>query len=316
MALNSDDLAFLQLLAREQTLAATARALGVSPSAVTQKLHTLEQGFGCQLVRRSGRSTQLTGDGQWLVEHSRSVLADLDHLHERFAQRKSDVSGPLRVAASLGFGRKYVAPLLARFAQQHPGIQVELTLTDRADQLKREHWDVIVHIGSVIDGDLVAHALAPNRRLLCASPAWLAQHGQPLYPQQLSSLPCIALRENAEDVSLWKFHHMAGKGRARNTNSSPPEAVRIKPVMASNDGEAVKTWGLQGLGAMVRSEWDVASELAAGQLVQLLPAWDLPEAPVHALTNNRREMSARTQLFLRALQETLSPPPWRVSRAA
>jgi DNA-binding transcriptional LysR family regulator len=311
MSLNSDDLAFLQLLAREQTLAATARAMGVSPSAVTQKLHALEQGFGIKLVRRSGRSTQLTGDGQWLVEHSRVLLADLDHLHERFAQRQGHVSGPLRVAASLGFGRKYVAPLLSRFAQQHTGIQVELTLTDRADQLKREHWDVIVHIGSVIDGDLIAHQMAPNRRLLCAAPAWVSKHGQLEHPQQLAHLPCIALRENAEDVSLWKFHPVQRTTRARKNMDQPVQAVRIKPIMASNDGEAVKTWGLQGLGAMVRSEWDVARELESGRLRQLLPSWELPDAPVHALTNNRREMSTRTQLFLHALRDALSPPPWQ-----
>jgi DNA-binding transcriptional LysR family regulator len=308
---SSDDLIFLRQLARGPTLTATARMLDVSPSAVSQRLRQLEQSGKVRLVRRSGRTVVLTADGEWLARQGGIVLAELDALHDQLAQRQGGVAGELQVASSLGFGRAHVAPLLAKFSVAHPAVRAELTLTDRADQLAREHWDVIVHVGDVPDASVIAHPVAANNRVLCASPAWIARYGEPQTPDALGALPCIALRENAQDVTLWRFSPVVKSSGATSAVRQHTVAVRIKPVMASNDGEVVKTWGLQGLGAIVRSEWDIAGDLREGRLVQLLTSYQLPSAPVQALTHGRREAGTRVSTFIDALKASLSPEPWR-----
>jgi DNA-binding transcriptional LysR family regulator len=159
----------------------------------------------------------------------------------------------------------------------------------------------MVHIGELRDSTLVAYPLAPNRRILCASPAYLARRGAPAKPEDLRDHDCIALRENDEDVTLWRFKR--GRG--------PAVGVRIAPVLSSNTGTAALEWALAGHGIVARSEWDVASHLRTRALVPLLAGWNLPEANVVALVKSRQELSARTAGFLACLRAAFAVPPWR-----
>jgi DNA-binding transcriptional LysR family regulator len=143
--------------------------------------------------------------------------------------------------------------------------------------------------------------LASNDRIACASPAYLAAHGEPAAPADLAAHSCLALRQNDEDVTLWRFMD-------RHRKTIP---VRITPAMSSNDGEAVRSWALDGLGIMVRSEWDVADDLRAGRLRRVLTRYRLPAADVVALLGNRGGRTARANAFLKSLKERLQPIPWR-----
>ena len=268
---------------------------------MTQRLRQLESRVGCLLLERSTRRLRLTEEGRLLLDRSRALLDDLDDITGLLNLRRNVISGNLRIAAPLGFGRRFITPLLAHFREQHPSVQVSLTLTDRPVAAEDGHWDLIIHIGELKDSSMVMVRLAANEGFLVASPAYLAARGEPAEPADLLRHDCLALRQNEEDVTLWRF-----VDQQRRT-----VPVRIAPVMSSNDGEVVRTWALRGCGLVVRSEWDVADDLRSGRLVRVLPHLRLPSADVVVLLNKRGGRTARASTFLGLLQDSLKPVPWR-----
>lgn len=302
--INSDDLRFFCSLAQQNSLAATARALNVTPPSVTQRLQAIEEKLQLKLLNRLGKKTTLTDEGQLLFERAQLILLEMDDLAASLAHQKTDLIGRLKVIAPLGFGNEYIAPLAARFQENQKNLSVELHLSDDPNQLT-QLWDIAIHIGELRDSSLVKVVLAKNQRFLCASPAYLEKHGTPNSVADLRFHHCIALRENAEDVTLWKMHTLADKKM---------QVTRINPKLASNDGRVVKQWALAGYGIMQRSEWDVAQELRDGRLVRVLPQCTLPSADIVALLGSKESnRSARTMQFISLLKTAFLPIPWRVS---
>jgi len=299
--LTSDDLAFFNVLATSASLAESARKLNVTPPAVTQRLNALEARVGVRLIDRSGRRLALTDEGTLFATHGAIVADAIETLSEALANRKSAVTGHLQIVAPHGFGRIHVAPVVDAFARLHRGVTVTLDLSDHPSSRLIESGDVIIHIGPPAPLNQVVTTLAPNRRILCASPGYLDESAAILSPSDLAQHRCLVVRENDEDVTLWRFQQP----------SNDPVTVRIQPAMSSNDGAVVREWALAGQGITIRSEWNVACELAAGQLRQVLPAWEIPSADVVAMLGPRHGRSARTTAFLAMLRQSLSPPPWR-----
>lgn len=300
--LTLDDIRFFQILIKAGSMVAAARELDVSPPAITQRLQQIEARYGIRLVDRSTRSMRLTDEGELLYEKGALICAESDALLDQLAARSGVVTGHLRVSAPFGFGRRYLAPLLADFHTRHPSLKVSLALADNPVVNDAGAADVMFHIGELHDSSLVRYTIAPNKRLLCASPAYLRRCGTPSTPEELAAHACITLRENNEDVSLWKF--MRGQESRH---------VRIDPALISNDGDVVCQWAIHGKGIIVRSEWDVAQALKAGQLVPLLPQWKLAPADVVALVPQRKGMSARVKAFIAFANAHFSPtPPWRL----
>jgi DNA-binding transcriptional LysR family regulator len=303
--LTSDDLRFFHALAASRSLAAAARLLNVSPPAVTQRLRALEARLKMQLIHRGRRFLTLTDEGELLARHGGDIISSLAELDSALAERRGEIVGQMRILAPLGFGRRYIAPLVADFQARNPRLQMELTLTDRPDRAAASAWDLAIHVGGLSDAtpSLSMRRIAPNERFLCASPAYLARHEPPRQPKDLSAHACIALRENDEDVTLWRFRKM---------KSATEEKVRIDPCLSSNDGEIVKAWALAGCGLIVRSEWDVSADLRTGRLIRVLPGYRLPSAPIVALIGTRREArAARVGRFLQELTRHFLRPEWR-----
>jgi DNA-binding transcriptional LysR family regulator len=300
--ISTDDLRFFVLLSGATSLAAAARALSVTPSAVTQRLRLLEDRLGVRLVDRSGRRLALTDEGLLLTEHARRVLDDIGQIADMLAARRGIVSGHLRILAPLGFGRRYVAPVAAAFRAAFPEVQIDLMLSDRPFQFREEIWDVLIYIGELRDSALVGRTLAPNARFLCASPDYVARHGMPMRPSDLARHTCIVLKENDENITLWRLAPEDG-GEAAN--------VRVRPALTTNDGGVARAWALAGMGIVMRSEWDVAEDLAEGSLVSVLPGWSVPSADIVALIQARHGRSARTTRFVDELHAALRPVPWR-----
>lgn len=299
--ISTDDLTFFHMIASSPSLAEAARRLNVTPPAVTQRLRALEAKVGVKLIDRTSRGLSLTDEGELVASEGATIIGAIDDLSERLASRTSQVRGHLRVAAPYGFGRRHVAPIVQQFALDHPATSATLELSDSPIRQMSESWDIIVHIGALPESDRLVTTLAPNRRILCAAPAYLGKAGPLENPMDLAAHRCLALRENNEDVTLWRFTHPKN-GRT---------TVRIKPSLSSNDGEIIRDWALAGLGVIVRSEWDVAEDLAAGRLKEILPRWSLPAADVVALLHTRQGRSGRMKAFLQALRNRLSPAPWR-----
>jgi DNA-binding transcriptional LysR family regulator len=299
--LTSDDLAFFSVLASSASLAESARKLHVTPPAVTQRLRAREERIGVRLIDRSGRRLSLTDEGSLVASHGLIVNEALETLAEALADRKGAVSGHLRIAAPHGFGSFYVAPVVEAFARAHRGVTVTLELSDHPAALLIDSYDLVVHIGAPGRMEQVVTTLAPNRRILCASPAYLDNAPPISAPADLAQHRCLAIRENDEDVTLWRFKSLRQE----------LATVRVDPVMSSNNGAVILDWALAGLGIVIRSEWNVADDLAEGRLRRILPDWEIPPADVVALLGPRHGRSARTTAFLAMLREALKPPPWR-----
>jgi DNA-binding transcriptional LysR family regulator len=302
--ITSHDLEFFGIISTAPSLAAAARALDVTPPAVTQRLRQLEQRLGVQLLERTSRRLHLTAEGQLLAQRGAEILADMEKMTEALLERRHVVTGHLRVAAPFGFGRRYIAPAMATLRERHPEVQLTLSLFEDPVGLRSDTWDVLIHVGPLADSTLLLHRLAPNRRILCAAPSYVKRYGVPDRPEALRQHACAVIREDQADVTLWRFSH----------RKKEPQTVRIHPEMSSNDGGVIKQWGLAGLGVIIRSEWDVAEDLDQGRLVPLLPDWRLPDADVVALLGARGGRVARTAHFLEILMEIFQPVPWRVNQ--
>lgn len=301
--LTTDDLRFFSQVAGSSTMAAAARAMDITPPAVTQRLQALENKLGFRLLERSGRKLILTAEGQIVMSKGRSVLEQLEEVEEDLARRRSSVAGHLRVIAPLGFGRSYVAQILARFQLDYPDTPISLMMSARPAQLMGDGWDIIINVGKLRETSLVARRLAPNNRVVCCSPDYIRRHGAPQHPEELAAHRCVALRENDEDVTLWEF--------ASESNPRQRAKVRVHPMQESNEGEVVRQWGVAGLGIILRSEWAVMDDIRSGKLVRLLPDWQPASADIYALFASGRKRAVRTQRFAEAMVAALSPPPWR-----
>jgi DNA-binding transcriptional LysR family regulator len=295
------DLRFFMAVAEGGSLAEAARRMDVTASAVSQRLRQLETRLGLHLVHRSTRRFSLTEEGELFYAGAGGLLAQLDDLIDSVRSRSGEVAGTLHVCGPLGFGRHHLAAAIADFQALHPKLMVSLTLSDVLSAADASRFDMIVHIGNLADSSMVAYPIAPNARFVCGAPDYLARHPAPRKPQELVTHDCIALRENQEDVTLWRFRKNGGE-----------VSVRVPAILSSNDGDVVRQWALRGKGLIMRSEWDVAESLAAGRLVRVLEDWHLPEASIVALVDGRHGMSARGKLFLSFVQARCNPvPPWR-----
>ncbi|WP_286233391.1 LysR family transcriptional regulator [Thalassotalea sediminis] len=300
--INSDDLRFFQMIASHTSLAATARAMNVTPPSITQRLQTIEQKLKLKLVERHARNITLTDEGILLADRAAIILAEMDDLNESLYSQRHEVAGCLKVLAPLGFGRDYIAPLLTEYQLQYQHMSVELELSDNPDWASKHSWDIIIYIGELRDSSLKMLTLSENRRFLCASPSYLEKYGAVNKPADLRHHHCLALRENAEDVTMWKFY---------NADANITESIRIQPKLACNDGQVIKQWALDGYGIMSRSEWDVAAEIKSGALVKLLSQYELPTANIVALLGtDQRSRSGRTTRFLELIKEKIGQKPW------
>ena len=299
------ELGFLVALAGSASLSGAARELGLSKAAVSKRLAQVEQRAGVPLVSRTTRRMSLTPEGEVVVEGARRILAQIDELGHALGQARERPQGLLRVNATLGFGRSHVAPVLSRFVRAHPGVEVQLQLSANPPPLSEDSFDVAIRFGEPPDARVIARRLAPNRRLLCAAPAYLARHGAPRTPQELLHHACIGIRQGGpDDPAYGSWRLSTGSGRRLRQ-----ETVKIRGPLTTNDGEIAVAWALEGHGIVMRAEWDIARHLAAGRLVPVLPAWRTPDADIYAVMPQRLALATRVRTFVDFIAEAFSAPP-------
>jgi len=296
------ELGFLVALSGSASLSATARELGISKAAVSKRLALIESRTGVALVSRTTRRMGLTPEGEAVVDRARAILAEMEELDRMLSRSTQVPKGLLRVNATLGFGRSHVAPLISRFVQGHPEVQVQLQLSVNPPALTEDVFDVCIRFGEPPDSRVIARRLAANRRVLVASPAYLKRCGQPRSPQDLAAHNCIGIRQGDEAYGTWRLS--AGKGARRRT-----ESIKTQGSLATNDGEIAVRWALDGHGIVMRAEWDVASPLRDGRLVQVLPQWETPEANIYAVYPQRLQMSSRVRAFVAFMADSFGKGP-------
>jgi DNA-binding transcriptional LysR family regulator len=302
-----DDLRFVEALHRTGSMSAAARALNVTPPAISMRLKKLEAELGVNLVIRNSRHVRFTSEGEKLVSEAQALISRVDALPGIMRADSGALTGSLRIVAPFGFGRAFIAPAIAGFAQAHPVLHLDLALSENPWRANKDA-DVVIHIGELRDSSWVAHLIARNERWVCASPAYLAANGVPSDPRQLLDHACLSIQENEEDVSLWRYRKKSrGRGKPGKLQS-----IRIAPVLKSNDGEVVRNWASIGLGCVLRSEWDAAPSIERGELKRILNRWEFEPANVMALVSARRGISTRVNAFIAYLKRQFSPkPPWR-----
>jgi LysR family transcriptional regulator, transcriptional activator for dmlA len=285
------DLGFFSALAGAGSLSAAARELGLTTPAVSKRLALMESRVGVALVTRTTRRMSLTPEGELYLEHARRILGEIDDMAQLLGVAKATPQGLLRVNATLGFGRSHVAPLISRFVRKHPQVEVQLQLSVHPPPLTDDAFDVCIRFGAPPDSRVIARRIAANRRLLCASPAYLAKHGTPKVPNDLTKHNCIGIRQGEEAYGVWR---LTG-GRA---GQAKTEAVKTRGNLATNDGEIAVNWALDGHGILMRAEWDIERFLKNGRLVQVLPQYATPDADIHAVYPQRHQRAARVRAFV------------------
>ena len=294
-----DDLAFFQHLARAGNLTATARELGLSLSAVSKRLKQLEARLGVELAARTTRRLTLTAEGERYLARGALILDELDELENSLGERANQaLSGRLRVNATFGFGRRHIAPLLSRFCAEHPQVEGWLELTNFPLNLSDHGFDIGIRVGEPPESHLVARRILTNRRILCASPAYIAQASPIQTPSDLQQHACLVIRENDSDFPLWRFE--------RKNQPTQAQSVKVSGRLASNDGEVITRLALDGHGVMLRSWWDVNEHLASGALVALLPEWQSIRADFYAVYEQRRHVPARLRAFIEFIQREMA----------
>ncbi|WP_028537081.1 LysR substrate-binding domain-containing protein [Paludibacterium yongneupense] len=289
---STSELAFFALLAKAESLASAARELGLTPPAVSKRLAQMEARLGVRLMNRTTRRIGLTDEGAAYLESARRILADIDEMEQRVSSRRAVPRGLLRVSATYGFGRHYIAPLISDFCLRYPEVEVQLQLGERPPPLSEEAFDVGIHFGTPPDARVIARKIRGNRRWICAAPAYVKRCGLPQVPADLAGHNCLLLRQEDGAYGTWRF-----------TRGARTETVKVSGTLSSNDGQVALGWVLQGHGIMMRSEWDAARYVRSGRLVQLLPEYTLPPADIHAIYPARHNLSARVRTFVDFLVE-------------
>ena len=292
------EMSFFHALMKSGSLSAAGRELGITTSAVSKRLAAIEARIGVSLVSRTTRRMGLTPEGEVLLEYARRMLSDIDELDQLLSLSRDQPKGLVRVNATLGFGRQHVAPAIARFVRQYPGVEIQLQLTAVHPPLSDDLFDVCIRFGEPSDMRVIARKLVSNRRVLCASPSYLARYGEPKEPHDLLRHNCISIRQFDDIAGVWRL--TSGEGAASRT-----ENIRVRGNLATNDGEIAVNWALEGLGILMRSKWDIDRYLQSGRLVHVLPDYETPNADIYAIYPQRLQSSARVRLFVDYLERAL-----------
>ncbi len=290
-----DELSVFLAVLDAGSLAAASRRLRRSAPAVTRVIATLETRMGVRLIERTTRKLAVTDAGRRLAEEARTVLAAYEAAVLRDAGET--LRGPIRISAPVVFGRRHVAPLLARFLEDHPEVTADLVLNDRNLDLLDEGIDVAVRIGALADSSLVARRVGEVGRYVVASPAYLARSPKLARPADLDRHR-IVYPSAQPGPPEWQF----GGARA-------PEIVRLRPWLAVNAIEPLICAALDDQGVTRVFSYQVADEIADGRLVRLLQAFEPPPIPVQLLTVSTRLAPPRVRAFLDRSAAELSRLP-------
>ncbi|MEP3276967.1 MAG: LysR family transcriptional regulator [Stappiaceae bacterium] len=289
----------LEIFARVVTagsLSAAGREIGVSPAVVSKRLRKLEDRLGTRLLQRTTRQVTLTEAGLGYYERVIAILASIEEA-EAFVSRRSSVArGTLKISAPTSFGRMHIAPHLVGFLEENSDLHINLELSDEFTDIVGQGYDLAIRIAALEDSSLVARRLAPIHRVLCASPAYIAKHGEPRTLEDLDTHVRLA----ATNQDPWQLEGPNGN-----------VTVRATGPLHTNSSEVVRSGLLAGLGVALRSTWDVGPELRSGQLKIVLPGYRASHhVAIHAVYPSRRFLPAKVRLFVDFLAGLYGSEPY------
>jgi len=298
-----DRITGMQVFSRAATggsLSEAARHLGLSPGMATKHLNALEERLGARLFHRSTRKLTLTEPGQQYLELCARLLPELDEVEATIASLRAEATGLLRLNAPLTFGVRYIAPLIPAFSQMHPKVTIDLGLNDRVVDLVDEGWDLTIRVGRLRDSRLVSRKLAESVMIVCAAPSYWSRNGKPKVVADLQNHNCLSFTmSNISRPDEWFF------------GSDREMRVAIKGSMRANNGDALISVAMAGLGVLYEPEFIVASAIRRGDLEAV--TFDLPTEleGIHLLYSPDRRPPAKVRAMIDFLVDAFSPTaPW------
>lgn len=286
-----DDLRLFCVVARNRSFAATSRELGVSKAVVSKRIALLEGAVQESLFHRTTRNVSLTAQGEIVHQWAQRILEDVDLMGEAISREKAAPSGLLRICSSTGFGRSRLAPALSELARQFPQLEIQVELFDRPVDLVDEGFQLDIRLGQVRESNVIKRRIARNRRVLCASPAYLERFGMPQSLADLQAHRCIPIRERDQDFGRWELDGPEGR-----------VAIKVSGPLSANNGEIVRQWAVDGHGIILRSTWDIRREIEAGALMPVLPQY-FQQADVWAVYPSRLSVSAKVKVCVEFLEQ-------------
>ncbi len=291
--------AFVSVASRG-SLSAAARAEGVTPAMMGRRIDALEERLGVKLLLRTTRKLSLTFEGSAFLEDCQRILNDLANAEASVSLGGVKASGHIKVSAPAGFGRRHVAPVVRDFLAANPEVTCSLDLSDRLVDLVNEGVDCSIRIGELSDSSLVSVRLADNRRVVVASPVYLARSGVPETPDDLLRHDCLSL----DPQRGWVFADTEVPGQTR--------TIKVSGRFECNDGTVLRDWALGGIGLAWRSMWEVERDLASGALVSVLDAYAAPPTGIYAVFPQNRRLPLRVRLLIDHLRGSFGRPDyWR-----
>ncbi|OWW21030.1 LysR family transcriptional regulator [Noviherbaspirillum denitrificans] len=268
------------------SLSAAADACRISPTMVGKHLRYLEERLGARLLNRTTRRQSLTEIGRTFYERSKAALAQVEAAEACAGEMQQVPRGVLHVNAPVSFGANALVKGLSEYLARYPEVKVELSLNDRVVDLVEEGIEAAIRIGSLPDSSMVARPLAPYRMVVCAAPHYLARCGTPATPEQLAGHNCMGFKYSASQKH-WTFIGEDGS-----------DEVAVSGNLCVNNGQALKTAALCGMGVIMQPEVLLSEDLDQGRLVRLLPGHALPAQPMHILYPSSRNMTPKLKSFV------------------
>lgn len=277
------------------SFADAARYYDLPASSVSRHIAGLERSLGQRLLYRHTRAVRLTDAGEHYFRDVQRVLDSLDLATEQVVGGAKRPQGVLRINAPVAFGRRHIAPLLASFQDEHPAVEIELTLSDAFIDPVQEGADLVIRVGVLSDSSLVARKLATQHFVACASPVYLKRHGEPHHPDELSEHNCLVYK-GTRGVQSWYFQE---------SESDQAQRYPVKGNLYSNNAECLVEAALQGQGIVLFPTWLVFDALCDGGLVPILKSYQaLGEAVregIHVIYPENRLRSSKVAAFLEHL---------------
>ncbi|MCY1267070.1 HTH-type transcriptional regulator DmlR [compost metagenome] len=290
-----EDMRTLVRVARSGSLSAASRELAVSVAMVSKRVNALEARLGIRLLNRTPRRCTLTEEGERYFRDCQRILEDVAELESSVTAAAVEPAGTVRVTATPSFGRRVLTPLLVNFSADQSKLHIRLSVSDAVQDLSSGRYDLALRLGPLTDSTLVATKLASNRRVVVASPAYLARAGVPKQPNDLLEHHCIVIQGSSESLLEWTF--LGPEGLLH---------VPVRGAISTENGDVQHEFALLGAGLALKSVWDVAEDLRAGRLIAVLPDYPCPPSDLFAVYLSRHFQPRRVTALVAYLKEALA----------
>jgi len=284
-------------------LAAAGRELGLTPSSVSMRIKNLEEHYQVKLLTRTTRSIKLTESGQEFYKDSLQMLEDISQIENKLQFSQKKMGGPLRITCTSDLGRQHIIPLLDDFVSKHPDVNPFINLSDSITDLTESNIDIAIRYGISPDSQLIAQKITENHRVLCASPEYLARCGRPKNYSELTNHSCLIMVHAKRPLVKWFFQTPDGE-----------KSLTVPTTRSCDDGAQIRQWAADGAGIALKSYWDVANDLAAGNLVTVLEEFK-PDyqsknlsigSDLYVAYQDRKYVPNRTREFIKVLKNHFS----------